>query len=224
CLDERLAGELPQLLDQWRQDVVLPESGEVSLPGSFQARKERGMFQLSLLVRMIFSCLVDADFIDTDEFYRKTEGLGRRRVTEPPSLEILRERLNEYLKKFRPDSEVDRLCADIMEHVRKRSVDAPGLFSLTVPTGGGKTLASLAFALDHAIQHGLRRIIYVIPFTSIVEQNAQVFRSAFGDVGEDAVLEHHSAFYEDPETSFESIQKRKLAMENWDMPVVVTTA
>src|SRR5690606_7461693 len=74
------------------------------------------------------------------------------------------------------------------------------------------------------IQHGLRRIIYVIPFTSIVEQNAQVFRSAFGDVGEDAVLEHHSAFYEDPETSFESIQKRKLAMENWDMPVVVTTA
>lgn len=101
----------------------------------------------------------------------------------------------------------------------------PGLFSLTVPTGGGKTLASLAFALDHAIAHGLRRVIYVIPFTSIVEQTVQVFRHALGvQERDDIVLEHHSAFFDDPTKAPQSIDKRKLAMENWDAPIVVTTA
>jgi CRISPR-associated endonuclease/helicase Cas3 len=128
------------------------------------------------------------------------------------------------LATFRSDTEVNQLRAGILSHVRGQSAHEPGLFSLTVPTGGGKTLASLAFALDHAIAHGLRRVIFVIPFTSIVEQNAQAFRDAFGDLGEAAVLEHHSAYFDDPKSAPESKDKRKLAMENWDAPVVVTTA
>ena len=108
--------------------------------------------------------------------------------------------------------------------MRHGAAQEPGLFSLTVPTGGGKTLSSLAFALDHAIAHGLRRVIYVIPFTSVVEQNAKVFREAFADLGDAAVLEHHSAFVDDPGKARQSREKRNLAMENWDAPVVVTTA
>jgi CRISPR-associated endonuclease/helicase Cas3 len=121
------------------------------------------------------------------------------------------------------------LRGEILRHVRGEAAHTPGLFSLTVPTGGGKTLASLAFALDHAIRHGLRRVIFVIPFTSIVEQNARVFREALGDLGASAVLEHHSAFVEQPAPSsdpdrYQSMEKLHLAMENWDMPIVVTTA
>jgi len=103
------------------------------------------------------------------------------------------------------------------------------VFSLTVPTGGGKTLTSLAFALDHAIAHGQRRVIFVIPFTSIVEQNAAVFRRAMGPYGEEAVLEHHSAFIlpslkgADADR-FQAQEKLRLAMENWDAPIIVTTA
>src|SRR5699024_3335776 len=105
----------------------------------------------------------------------------------------------------------------------------PGHFSLTVPTGGGKTLTSLAFAIDHAIQHGLDRIIYVIPFTSIVEQNAGVFREALGEYGIDAVLEHHGSFEADSIPTLKSATdetKAKLRRdsENWDAPIIVTTA
>lgn len=223
-LEDRLAANLPTLLDEWKREIDLPEANDVTLPSSFEPRSDRGMFQLSLLTRMLFSCLVDADFIDTDEFYRRIEGRPSRCTVPLPKLEQLRERLNEKLAKFKVDSDVNRLRADILSHVRNQAAQEPGLFSLTVPTGGGKTLASLGFALDHAITHRLQRVIYVIPFTSIVEQTAQVFRDAFGDMGEAAVLEQHSAFFDDPDKSPEARDKRKLAMENWDAPVVVTTA
>ena len=223
-LQDRLASSLPELLPDWQQEVALPTVAEVGMPDGFQLRPERAMFQLSMLVRMLFSCLVDADFIDTDEFYRKTEGKPSRHESRPPSLEQLRQRLDARLATFKADSEVNRLRASILAHVREQSALAPGLFSLTVPTGGGKTLASLAFALDHAIAHGLRRVIFVIPFTSIVEQNAAVFREAFGDLGDEAVLEHHSGFTDDPAKAPQSREKLRLAMENWDRPIVVTTA
>jgi len=222
-LDERIRNDaLPELLSEWQRELALPS--KLAFPHKFEIKAERGAFQLTLLGRMLFSCLVDADFIDTDEFYRKIEGKEPRRTEHLPTLEALRDRLDYRLKSFNADSELNRIRADILTNVRSHADDKPGLFSLTVPTGGGKTLASLAFALDHAIKHGLQRVIYVIPFTSVVEQTAQVFRAAFGALGDNAVLEHHCAFEEDPKTAWESGDKRRLAMENWDAPIVVTTA
>jgi CRISPR-associated endonuclease/helicase Cas3 len=213
---------LPPLLAQWQQEIALPE--QIAWPAGFQLRPPRQAFQLCLLTRMIFSCLVDADYLDTDAFYRAIEGRPARSPTAPPTLAALRQRLDRHLATLPSEGGINPLRGQILQHVRAQAALPPGLFSLTVPTGGGKTLASLAFALDHAIAHGLRRVIYVAPFTSIIEQNAQVLRQAFGDLGEDAVLEHHSALHDDPRISRQSIDKRRLAMENWDAPVVVTTA
>ncbi len=184
---------------------------------------------------MLFSCLVDADYLDTESFYDKVALSGepndrsQLRALPRPSLSALRDSLNAYLSCFSVDTEVNQVRARILSHVRSEAALDPGLFSLTVPTGGGKTLASLAFALDHALHHGLRRVIFVIPFTSIVEQNAAVFRRALGELGDAAVLEHHSAFVM-PEPSradaerYQAQAKLKLAMENWDAPIIVTTA
>jgi CRISPR-associated endonuclease/helicase Cas3 len=225
-LCERLSSEtrdqLPPLLADWQREIELPQT--IEGPRSFTPAPARKMFQIALLARMIFSCLVDADFVDTDNFYRDIEGSERRKEDGGPSLQALRAQLDAHLAGKPKEGGINPHRADILAQVRRKAAEAPGLFSLTVPTGGGKTLASLAFALDHALIHGLRRIIYVIPFTSIVEQNAQVFRDAFGELGEEAVLEHHSGFFDDPNSAPQSIEKRKLAMENWDAPVVVTTA
>ena len=235
-LAERLATDLPALQAAWEQDISLP--GTLALPQGFklysenrQQARDRQPFQLAFLTRMLFSCLVDADFLDTERFYNQVEKRPDHGNTghSQPSLPALREQLDAYLDKFKADSDVNRLRADVLRHVRAQAEHEPGLFSLTVPTGGGKTLASLAFALDHAIAHGLRRVIFVIPFTSIVEQNAAVFRKALEPLGDAAVLEHHSAFVQpdpsrdDPER-YQSAEKLKLAMENWDAPIVVTTA
>jgi len=214
--------ELPPLLPDWEGEVDLPE--KLGLPEGFRVDKSRAMFQLTLLTRMLFSCLVDADFIDTDNFYRSIEGKPPRPSHGRPSLIALRDQLNAHLAKMPTEGSVNHQRKHILDHVRSGASQSPGLFSLTVPTGGGKTLASMAFALDHAIAHGLERIIYVIPYTSIVEQNASVFEEAFGDLGKDAVIQHHSAFFDDPREELESIEKRKLATENWDAPVIVTTA
>lgn len=233
-LSVRLRGlGLPPLAPQWSKEVSLP----ASLGGlPFESTGSGGeMFQAAFLVRMLFSCLVDADYLDTEAFYDRISqavGQGNRgalRALEAPRLEALQERLDAHLAGFAADSDVNRIRAEILDGVRKGAVQEPGLFSLTVPTGGGKTLASLAFALDHAIAHSLRRVIFVIPFTSIVEQNAAVFRSALGDLGACAVLEHHSAFVSSPlrredAERYQSQEKLKLAMENWDAPIVVTTA
>lgn len=234
-LADRLSADLPPLEAVWEREIELPTT--LSMPAGFRyygenrlQAKERQPFQLSFLTRMLFSCLVDADFIDTERFYNRVKKCpDHRQVTSQPSLRALHEQLDGYLGRFQADSDVNRLRAEILLHVRLQAELAPGLFSLTVPTGGGKTLASLAFALDHAIRHGLRRVIFVIPFTSIVEQNAAVFRKALGPLGNAAVLEHHSAFVQpepprdDPE-KYQSQKKLQLAMENWDAPIVVTTA
>lgn len=233
ALCDRLKGfGLPPLKDDWRRDIVLPE--RITAPKLVQ-QKDRCMFQTTFLARMLFSCLVDADYLDTEAFYDRValpgqaNERGATRALEVPSLQSLRDRLDAYLSGFAADSHVNRVRADILAHTRQAARHAPGLFSLTVPTGGGKTLASLAFALDHAIEHGLRRVIFVIPFTSIVEQNAAVFRSALGDLGEAAVLEHHSAFVAAPlprsdAERYQAREKLRLAMENWDAPIIVTTA
>lgn len=222
-LNLRLKAKLPKLQDAWERELILPNKPRFP-PSGFQPDHERGMFQLALLTRMIFSCLVDADFIDTDNFYRQVEGRPLRDTYQVPNLSELDQKLDELLDSFVPDTTVNKLRNEVLQHVQSKITKPKGLFSLTVPTGGGKSLTSLSFALKHAIQHGMRRVIYVIPFTSIVEQNAAVFRDAFGELGEDAVLEHHSAFQDDESKALESIEKRRLAMENWDAPIVVTTA
>lgn len=224
ALRDRLKGvDLPALLDQWQAEISLPEPGRL-LPPPIKRHPERNFFQLAFLGRMLFSCLVDADYLDTEAFYDRIEGRRSLRERDQPSLAELREVLNQHLAAFRGNTAVNRLRGELLAGVRGNANAQPGLFSLTVPTGGGKTLASLAFALDHALAHGLRRVIYVIPFTSIVEQNAAVFRRALGAFGERAVLEHHSAFADDRGKSLEARKKLSLAMENWDAPIVVTTA
>lgn len=223
-LEERLKGKgLPVLVEQWQEEISLPDKSQLKFP-PVNPRKERVVFQQAFLARMLFSCLVDADFLDTEAFYNRIEHRSSLRSHQPPALTELRAALDDYLAGFRADSSVNRIRADILAHVRQQAECPPGLFSLTVPTGGGKTLASLAFALDHAIRHGLRRIIYVIPFTSIVEQNAAVFQQALGQFGEQAVLEHHSAFNDDRSKDRQARDKLRLAMENWDFPIIVTTA
>ncbi|WP_332670858.1 CRISPR-associated endonuclease Cas3'' [Aromatoleum sp.] len=233
-LRDRLKGAgLPPLRDAWRREISFPEC--LAMPRLRGHSKERSGFQAAFLVRMLFSCLVDADYLDTEAFYDRVaqpdqpNDRSTLRAVEPPQFELLRDRLNVYLSSLTADSDVNQIRAEILAHVRNEAAQDPGLFSLTVPTGGGKTLASLAFGLDHAIRHGLRRVIFVIPFTSIVEQNAAVFRTALGDLGEAAVLEHHSAFIAavPPKSDAERYQakeKLRLAMENWDAPIVVTTS
>jgi len=225
-LQERLNADLPELDNAWQTELSLPT--QLMPPANFTPRRDRGFFQYAFLIRMLFSCLVDADFIDTENFYALHEkGLLHGRGGGP-KLEVLREALNEHLATFEANSDVNRLRDEILTHIRSQAKEPPGRFTLTVPTGGGKTLASLAFALDHAIAHGMDRVIYVIPFTSIVEQNAAVFREALSEYGDAAVLEHHSAF--DAETSkgkrrdYKSIDKLKRDSENWDAPIIVTTA
>ncbi|HEY0330965.1 MAG TPA: DEAD/DEAH box helicase [Rhodopseudomonas sp.] len=118
------------------------------------------------------------------------------------------------------DTPVNRLRANILSHVRGRAASPRGVFTLNVPTGGGKTLASLGFALDHARHHGMARIITAIPFTSVIDQTAGIFRSV---LGEDVVLEHHSAIEEEKLSKSAARDKLRLAMEDWAAPIVVTT-
>lgn len=224
-LEGRLARTPETLLDDtWKEEIEL--ASNLGLP-STKLRPGQNYFQLAFLGRMIFSCLVDADFLDTEAFYNRIEN-QKPRDNNFPSLIQLREEISRYLSqdRFRRRDGVNKIRGHILQNVRAKAEDSPGLFSLNVPTGGGKTLTSLAFALDHAVQHGHRRVILVIPFTSIVEQNAAVFREALGALGEQAVLEHHSAFtdeqrdYADPD----SRDKLRQAAENWEAPIVVTTA
>lgn len=227
-LQNRLAADLPELSECWREEVMLPDS--LKPTAQFSQRADRAFFQMAFLTRMLFSCLVDADFIETEAFYTTIENGAPPARGGRIALPELRGALNTHLEGLATKtsaSPVNVQRAQILHHVRSRAGQAPGHFSLTVPTGGGKTLASLAFALDHAITHGMDRVIYVIPFTSIVEQNAAVFREALGEFGQHAVLEHHSAFEDDTRRDrldAHSRDKLKRDSENWDAPIVVTTA
>ena len=173
-----------------------------------------GSAGFALWVRMLFSCLVDADFLDTEAFMDADKTAQRSNALTPPDL---LPRFNAYMgEKFSkaPPTSVNRIRAEVLRQCRDKAQKAPGLFSLTVPTGGGKTLSSLAFALEHAARHKKRRVIYAIPYTSIIEQTADVFRDIFPD----AVVEHHSNLDPEKETV-----KSRLAAENWDAPLIVTT-
>jgi CRISPR-associated endonuclease/helicase Cas3 len=169
----------------------------------------------SVWIRMLASAVFDADFLDSEAFFDQGRSWGRKGW--PNLTELLPRFESEVTQRFAKatPSPVDGLRTEVLAACRAAAAQPQGRFSLTVPTGGGKTLSSLAFALHHAQAHGLRRIIYAVPFTSIIEQTAQVFREV---LGQDAVLEHHSALEPGCETA-----RSRLAAENWDAPVIVTT-
>ncbi len=172
---------------------------------------------IALWIRMLFSCLVDADFLDT-ELYMSPKKSGQR--SGELSVELLHERFAESMADMKLKSEnssINDLRNGVLSDCHKAALWGPGMFSLTVPTGGGKTLSSLAFALEHARKFNKSRIIYAIPFTSIIEQNAEVFRNFLGP---DSVLEHHSSLDVDPT---KENSKARLAAENWNAPLIVTT-
>lgn len=177
--------------------------------------------QVGLLVRSLFSCLIDADRIDTADF--EHPGRARRRLRgNYEAWGVLIQRLETHLSAFKLRYDIDTLRKDISRHCLEGAARDKGIYTLTVPTGGGKTLASLRFALHHALKHGMDRIVYVIPFTSIIDQNAQVVRHILEPEGVEAgsvVLEHHSNL-----TPEEQSWRGKILSENWDAPVVYTTS
>ena len=205
------------------------ETSALTLPAHVKLRPDKKLsgFSLAFLTRMIFSALVDADFQETQTYMK--DDLTPRGGHE--SIEQLCNKFNAYLRKFdNPENEINKKRTETLKACIAQADSKQGFFKLTIPTGGGKTESSMAFALNHAVRHGLKRVIYVIPFTSIIEQNAGKFKES---LGEENVLEHHSNFdwkkgsgadseSADDETK-EVMDKLKLASENWDIPIVVTT-
>jgi CRISPR-associated endonuclease/helicase Cas3 len=188
---------------------ILDQSNPTSLP----PHPDKGSW--ALWIRMLFSSLVDADFLDTETFM---DGRKSELRADYPSLKDLLPVFNQYMltKAANADATpVNRIRSVVLRECEEKASLPSGLFSLTVPTGGGKTLSSMAFALNHAHHHNRKRVIYVIPYTSILEQTADTFRAIFG---KENVVEHHSNLDPDQETS-----RSRLATENWDAPIIVTT-
>ena len=178
--------------------------------------------RFALWVRMLFSCLVDADRLDTEAFKTPDKHAIRKGFSSLCELERqlvthLDEKAKDVAERGEADSTVNRKRAEVLRACLAKAIQPPGVFSLTVPTGGGKTLSSLAFALRHAVSHGKRRVVYTIPYTSIIEQTAKIFRDIFGD---ENVIEHHSNVEVDES---QETTRSQLACENWDAPLVVTT-
>ncbi|HOD52830.1 MAG TPA: CRISPR-associated helicase Cas3' [Candidatus Hydrogenedentes bacterium] len=223
-LRERIRKNLPRL-----QEVAahLPEEiANQALPAvPEQVGKDRKTAEF--WTRFLFSTLVDADWLDTEAFFDPQKGTYRgSKVT----LRDLRGRLSDYLDcvagvqgdKDR-ESPLYSARAAVLQACQDAARRPPGLFSLTAPTGSGKTLSAMAFALNHALAHNLRRVIVVLPFTSIIEQNAEVYRRALGT---DEVLEHHANLdpaQREKEYGEETACRHELATENWDTPIIVTT-
>lgn len=214
-LSTTLAAEIPHAL-------LKPVSPLPDIKDLMRYRDNEIPGRFALWVRMLFSCLVDADFLDTETFMAPGKVATRQGFS---SLEAMETRLSEYLdgmakavaERGDAGSKVNRKRAEVLRACLAKAALSPGVFSLTVPTGGGKTLSSLAFALRHAGLYGKRRIVYAIPYTSIIEQTADVFGGIFG---EDNVVEHHSNVEADENRE---TTRSRLACENWDAPLIVTT-
>jgi CRISPR-associated endonuclease/helicase Cas3 len=181
-------------------------------------------FQLAFFTRILFSCLIDADRTRTEEFCDPEASAERSRLGSGicrPSLAALMNELDASLQKKQKEAEpteVNRQRAFILNHCREAADLPPGFFSLNVPTGGGKTLSSLAFALKHAVEYKLGRVVVAIPFTSIIEQTADVYRAALGPLAAAGLVEHHTNLQPARDT-----RSNQLGTENWDAPLIVTT-
>ena len=209
-LDEEATKPIPQ-------DVAIPTPISVKnpswlLPERFQEK------DFHHVERMLYSCLVDADYLDTERFIQPEQ--YRLRGSSTPLQDLL-PKLEAYIAQFGPPTtEVNKIRHEVQQVCLDKSAKPRGMYSLTVPTGGGKTLSSLVWAMHHAVAHKQRRIIIAIPYTSIIVQTAAILRQIFG---EENVLEHHSNTQVDDSQEDVLTQKSRLATENWDYPIVVTT-
>lgn len=204
-LDEVLGATVPD-------DIKAPPIDLVAM-----SKPLGGSEGLHLWLRMLFSCLVDADFLDTERFMEPKRAQAREYAW---SVDSLKAKFDDYMASKAEKAEatpVNQQRATILRDCRCAAHESPGIFTLTVPTGGGKTLSGMAFALEHAAKYQKQRIIVAIPYTSIIEQTAEQYREIFGD----AVLEHHSNL--DPDKLAKENARSRLAAENWDSPIVVTT-
>lgn len=221
CLAQRLRKSIEPYKDPAIE--IMGFAAGSTLPAPIQWGGNPGL-QLSMFIRMIFSCLVDADSLDSEYFEDK--GRARRRGRSADFNDLLGKYESFVADRFAvpSNSPVFALREQLRLECLNRADGAQGFYTLTLPTGSGKTLTSLGFALKHAVRHSLKRIVYVIPYTSIIEQNAAIFREV---LGEDNVLEHHSNVQherlKDSEYGHELQEKLMMAEENWDYPVVVTT-
>lgn len=236
--DAAMRKELTSCPESGDDLLVLLKADGITLPTP-QATRCPEAFANAMRVRMLFSCLVDADFLDTEQHFDGSISPLRNVPDLQPERAL--ELLMTCLGSFSTGGAVNQTRARLLADCLAASQQPQGLFTLTAPTGSGKTLASLAFALSHIAQHNarlapddpqrFRRIIVVIPFTSIIEQTARVFRELFKDAfGDDYVLEHHSSVapqeqkaQRNDDTVLSSVRRARLAAENWASPLVVTT-
>ena len=211
-LEELLKKDLPE-------EVSWDGLPDVPSPPSYLRQMQQP--DLNHLFRMLYSCLVDADYLDTENFMMPGQARLRNNQT---SLADLLPKLEVYLQNLAErsaDTPVNRIRKQVQDVCRQAAERPSGVYSLTVPTGGGKTLSSILWAMLHAIRQGKQRIILSIPYTSIITQTAAVLKKIFGD---DQVLEHHSNLaVDETDVSDETALRKKLATENWDFPIIVTT-
>ena len=225
CLEARLEKEKT---DYNLPNFTLPE---LEIPHFVKKAMETGQndsttlpsgFSATFFIRFLFSCLKDADCLDTEAYLDQEKNKKRGGYPTLNELKIMFDNFIDREFSGTASSPINEQRNKIRRECVSVAITPPGLFSLTVPTGGGKTLSSLAFALNHASKHEFERIIYVIPYTSIIEQTAAIFKEIFG---KDNVIEHHSNYDNTTDESYdnESELKRILATENWDAPIIVTT-
>jgi len=218
-------------IERKRLDNLLSNGSIIEhLPAKLEGLKENNdsketfMFKVGLLVRFLFSCLIDADRLDAADF-ECPDNTQLRNYGKSPSWEILIERLNNKLKAFENKNYVDELRKQVSQQCFRFSAKSKGIYQLIVPTGGGKTLASLRFALNHASKNAMNRIFYIIPYTSIIDQNADEVRKILEEKDPEGrhlgkiVLEHHSNLTPEKET-----RRQNLLSENWDAPIIFTTS
>jgi len=228
ALKERLQRNAPLLADvlpdvpESLRHLPPPELADRLSPGRRRGREDRERLRRSVefWIRFLYSALVDADFLDTENFYKPDKrGL---RAKDFDTVEELYRQTADYMARLSAEaidknpSPVNFARREVLEACRAAADQEPGFFSLSAPTGAGKTFSGMLFALRHARRHGLRRVIVVIPYTSIIEQNADKYRRVLGQAN---VVEHHSALDPDKET-----ERNRLASENWDAPIIVTTS
>ncbi|NLT63115.1 MAG: CRISPR-associated helicase Cas3' [Clostridiales bacterium] len=207
---KRIVGTHIEDYNAFKTELSIPES---DIPNTFLTDKQSTFF----FIRMLYSCLVDGDFLDTEEFMSG----GAVERSSGDSIPVLLEKLNRFISPWwDAETELNEKRCDILRKLIDSANADKGLFTLTVPTGGGKTVSSMAFALNHALCRGLNRVIYVIPYTSIIEQTQSVFEDIFG---KENVIAHYANVDYATDENGEIIDKRYLAAENWDAPIILTT-